>query len=148
MADGGPAYQPRKPSSAPSEGSLAERDAFTALARQSLPEVRASAEDWRTVEAYQIAVADQATGDLDTGRRLVVAALASLLIGVGVSWWAPSTPTDPPTYLRVTSPNTSACGTLRSADGGQVRLSIAGNHDPISIPLTQVTTLAVVATCG
>ncbi|MBV9161691.1 MAG: hypothetical protein JO309_09815 [Pseudonocardiales bacterium] len=27
-------------------GSLAERDAFTALARQSLPEVRASAETW------------------------------------------------------------------------------------------------------
>lgn len=156
MADGRPAYRPRKPRSAPSEGSLAERDAFTALARQSLPEVRASAEAWRngltafltlvataviikgrdttaglptswrvlvtvliggglalavtglwrvlaaqagtryrlstrqdirrtygTVEAYQIAVADRATDDLDTGRRLVVAALALLLIGVG-----------------------------------------------------------------
>jgi hypothetical protein len=148
VTDDAPAYRPRKPSSAPSEGSLAERDAFTALARQSLPEVRASAEAWRngltafltlvttgviikgrdttaglptswrvlvtvfiggglalavaglwrvlaaqagtryrlstredirrrygTVEAYQIAVADRATDDLDVGRRLVVAAL-------------------------------------------------------------------------
>ncbi|MGH3782135.1 MAG: hypothetical protein ACRDRO_16335 [Pseudonocardiaceae bacterium] len=31
--------------------------------------------------AYQIAVADRATDDLDTGRRLVLAALAFLLTG-------------------------------------------------------------------
>ena len=186
MADGGPTYRPRKPSSAPSEGSLAERDAFTALARQSLPAVRASAEAWRngltafltlvttgviikgrdttaglptswrvlvtvliggglalgvaglwrvlaaqagsryrlstrqdirrtygTVEAYQVALADRATDDLDAGRRLVVAALTSLLIGVGTSWWAPPAPADPPAYLKVTSHNTSVCGMLR-----------------------------------
>lgn len=220
MADLGPVYRPRKPSSAPSEGSLAERDAFTALARQSLPEVRASAEAWRngltafltlattaviikgrdttaglptfwrvlvtvliggglalavaglwrvlaaqagtryrlstrqdlrraygTVEAYQVAVADAATDDLDAGRRLVVAALALLLIGLGVSWWAPPALTDPPAYLKVTSHTTPACGTLRSADDGQIRLIVTGNHDPISIPLTQITNLAVVATC-
>ncbi len=221
MGDGGPAYRPKKPSSAPSEGSLAERDAFTALARQSLLAVRASAEAWRngltafltlvttgviikgrettaglptswrilvtvliggglalavagvwrvvaaqagtryrlstrqdirrtygTVEAYQVAVADQATDDLDTGRRLVVAALALLLIGVGVSWWAPPDRTDPPAYLKVTSVNSSVCGTLRSADNGQIRLTEAGNHDPITIPLTQITDLTLIATCG
>jgi hypothetical protein len=220
VADGGPAYQPRKPSSAPSEGSLAERDAFTVLARQSLPEVRASAEAWRngltafltlvttaviikgrdttaglptswrvlvtvliggglalavaglwrvlaaqagtryrlstrqdirrtygTVEAYQLAVADQATDTLHTGRRLVVAALVLLLGGVGASWWAPPAPTDPPAYLKVTYSNTSACGVLRSADGGLIRLTVTGNHDPIAIPLTQITNLAVVARC-
>jgi hypothetical protein len=220
VADGGPAYQPRRPSSAPSQGSLVERDAFTALARQSLPEVRASAEAWRngltafltlvtaaviikgrdttaglptswrvlvtvliggglalavaglwrvlaaqagtryrlstrqdirraygTVDAYQIAVADQATDDLDTGRRLVVAALAFLLIGVGVSWWAPPAPTDPPAYLKVTYSNTSACGALRSADGGQIRLTVTGNHDPITVPLAQITNLTIVPAC-
>jgi hypothetical protein len=220
VADGGPVYRPRRPSSAPSEGSLAERDAFTALARQSLPEVRASAEAWRngltafltltttgviikgrdttmglptswrvvvtvliggglalavaglwrvlaaqagtryrlstrqdirrasgTVEAYQVAVADRAVDDLDTGRRLVVAALAFLLIGVGVSWWAPTAPTDPPAYLKVTYDNTSACGALSSADGGQIRLVVAGNHNPMAIPLTQITNLTVVAIC-
>ncbi len=204
----------------PSEGSLAERDAFTALARQSLAAVRASAEAWRngltafltlvttgviikgrdttaglttswrvlitvliggglalavaglwrvlaaqagtryrlstrehirrnygTIEAYQLAVADQATDDLDAGRRLVVAALALLLIGVGVSWWAPPAPADPPAYLKVTYNNTSACGALRSADNAQIRLTVTGNHDPITIPLSRITNLAVVATC-
>jgi hypothetical protein len=220
VTNGEPAYRPRRPKRAPSQGSLAERDAFTALARQSLPEVRASAEAWRngltafltlvttgviikgrdttaglptawrvlvtvliggglalavaglwrvlaaqagtryrlstrqdirrsygTVEAYQVALADRATDDLDAGRRLVVAALALLLLGVGVSWWAPPASTDPPAYLKVTYSSTSACGALRSADNGQIRLTVTGNHDPIAVPLTQITNLAVVATC-
>jgi hypothetical protein len=220
VADDPPVYRPRKPSSAPSEGSLAQRDAFTALAKQSLPEIRASAEAWRngltafltlvtaaviikgrdttaglptlwrvmitvfiggglvlavaglwrvlaaqagtryrlstrqeirrtygTVEAYQVAVADRAIDDLDTGRRLVVAALALLLIGVGVSWWAPQAPSDSHAYLKVTSPDVIACGTLRSADGRQVRLTVAGSPDLITIPLSQITNLAVVTTC-
>jgi len=220
MADRGPAYRPRKPSGAPSQGSLTERDAFTTLARQSLPEVRTSAEAWRngltafltlvttgviikgrdttaglptlwrvlvtvliggglalavvglwrvlaaqagthyrlstrqdirraygTVEAYQVAVADRATDDLDAGRRLVITALVLLLIGVGVSWWAPPAPTDPPAYLKVTYRNTSACGTLRSADNGQIRLTVTGNQEPTTVPLTQITNLRVVGTC-
>jgi hypothetical protein len=77
----------------------------------------------------------------------VVAALAFLLIGVGVSWWAPPAPADPPAYLKVTYSNTSACGALRSADGGQIRLAVTGSHDPIAIPLTQITNLTVVPTC-
>jgi hypothetical protein len=188
VTDRGPAYRPRKPSTTPSEGSLAERDAFAALARQSLPEVRASAEAWRNgltaflalvttgviikgrdttaglptawrvaitvliggglalavaglwqvlaaqartryrlstrqdirrtygaVEAYEVAVADEAADKLGAGRRLVVAALISLLTGVGVSWWAPAAPTQPRAYLRVADNNAIVCGVLRSA---------------------------------
>jgi len=62
---------------------------------------------------------------------LVVAAIALLLIGVGVSWWAPPAPTDPPAYLKVTYHNTSACGVLRSADNGQIRLTVTGDNEPI-----------------
>jgi hypothetical protein len=220
VADGASAYRPRKPSSAPTQGSLDERDAFITLARQSLPEVRASAEAWRngltafltlvttgviikgrdttaglptwwaamitvfiggglacavaglwrvlaaqagtryrlstrqdirrsygTVEAYQVAIADRATDDLDTGRRLVVTALALLLFGVGLSWWAPAAATDSSAYVRVTYHVTSACGALRSADDGQIRLIVTGNHDPITIPLSQITNLTVVSSC-
>jgi hypothetical protein len=184
MANREPAYRPRKPSAAPTPSSLAERDAFTALAHQSLQQVQASAEAWRngltafltliitaviikgrdttaglatswrilitvliggglalavaglwqvlaahagtryrlstrqdiqrtygTIEAYQVALAEQATSHLDTGRRLVLAALAFLLTGMGVSWWAPPTPTNPPTSLNVTTHTTSACAT-------------------------------------
>jgi Zn-dependent protease len=181
VTDRGPAYRPRKPSTTPSEGSLAERDAFAALARQSLPEVRASTEAWRNgltafltlvttgviikgrdtttgvptawrvaitvliggvwqvlaaqagtryrlstrqdirrtygaVEAYEVAVADEAADKLGAGRRLVVAALISLLAGVGVSWWAPAAPTEPRPYLRIADNNAIVCGVLRSAD--------------------------------
>lgn len=41
----------------------------------------------------------------------------------------------------------SACGALRSADGGQLRLAVTGNHDPITVPLAQITNLTVVPTC-
>jgi hypothetical protein len=199
MADHEPAYRARKPSAAPSQSSLAERDAFTALVHQSLPDVRASAEAWRngltafltlvttaviikgrdttaglatswrilitvliggglalaaaglwrvlaaqagtryrlstrqdihrtygTIEAYQVALAHQASGDLDTGRRLVLAALAFLLAGIGVSWWAPSTSTDPPTYVKIIPDHTGACGSPHSTGNGQFRLTVRG----------------------
>jgi len=67
---------------------------------------------------------------------------------VGVSWWATSAAPDPTAYLKVTYQDTSACGELRSADGGQVRLTVTGSHDPVTIPLAQITHLTVVAGCG
>ncbi len=54
---------------------------------------------------------------------------------------------DPPAYVKIAYSNTSACGALRSADGGQIRLTVTGNHDPIAIPLTQITNLTIVSTC-
>jgi hypothetical protein len=194
MANRQPAYRPRKPSEPPSPSSLAERDAFTALAHQSLQQVQASAEAWRngltafltlittaviikgrdttaglatswrilitvliggglalavaglwqvlaaqagtryrlstrqdihrtyhTIEAYHVALADQATNHLDTGRRLVLTALMFLLTGIGVSWWAPppqpthppprrSVPTTPAPPTRRTQPTTASSG--------------------------------------
>lgn len=76
-ADDGPlTYRPRKPSSAPSQGSLAERDAFTALARQSLSEVRASAEAWRNGSAAFLTLVT--TGVIIKGRDTVA--------GLPTSW--------------------------------------------------------------
>ncbi|RSM72373.1 hypothetical protein DMH04_42835 [Kibdelosporangium aridum] len=212
-----PVYRPRKPSSAPSEGSLAQRDAFAATARQSLLDVRASAEAWRnglsaflalvttgviikgrdttaglptswrlavtlliggglvcaviglwrvlaaqagtryrlstlqelrsrygSIETYHVAIAAEAIGKLNTGRRFVFVALLLLLSGVGVNWWAPTA--SPATYVQVTSANNNACGALRSGDDGQIRLATTGNQ-LIAIPLAQVTRLTVVNTC-
>jgi hypothetical protein len=220
VVHGGPSYRPRKPSSPPSQGSLVERDAFIALARESLPAVRASAEAWRnglsafltlvttgviikgrdataglptswrvvitvliggglalavaglwrvlaaqagtryqlsshqgirrtygTVEAYQVAAAERAANDLHTGRRLAFAALGLLLLGVGVSWWAPPAPATSPAYLKATFNGTDACGVLLSADNGQLRLAMPGRHDPVTVPLTQISSLAVVPDC-
>jgi len=221
VTGGAPGYRPRRPSGAPTEGSLAERDAFTALARQSLAEVRASAEalrngvtafltlvttgviikgrdttaglsvSWRvvvtvliggglalgvaglwrilaaqagtryrlsnredirrgygSVDAYRVALADRATEDLDTGRRLGVGALALLLLGVGASWWAPTT--EPaPGYVTVTSGSgATACGILRSANDQRIQLLVPGRTEPLSVPDTPSTTLTAVDGCG
>lgn len=211
-------YRPRKPSRGPSEGSLAERDAFTAIARQSLQEVRSSAEAWRngltafltltttgviikgrdttaglsapwritvtlliggglvcavaglwrvlaaqagtrhrisnrqalrcrygSVDTYHVALAAQAVDKLNTGRRLVVAALTLLLAGVATSWWAPTAPSTP-TYVQVNSGTVSACGTLLSSANGQIGLRTQDDR-AITLPLNGNTRLAVVASC-
>jgi hypothetical protein len=49
--------------------------------------------------------------------------------------------------VKVTSDHTSACGTLRSVDNGQIQLAVTGIPDAITIPLTQITNLAIVTTC-
>jgi len=57
------------------------------------------------------------------------------------------TDTKTPAYLKITRPGGTVCGTLNSADGGILRLTIAGAHAPVTIPLTTVTHLAVTPTC-
>jgi hypothetical protein len=44
-----------------------------------------------------------------------------LLTGIGVSWWAPPTPTNPPTSPKVSAHYTSASDTPYSADNRQLR---------------------------
>ncbi|HEY3505390.1 MAG TPA: hypothetical protein VGN37_21720 [Actinocatenispora sp.] len=89
MPADGHTYRPRRPGAAPSQGSLAERDAFTELARRSLPEVRSSAEAWRNgLTAFLTLVTtgviikgrDTAAG-LSTSWRVAV----TILIGGGLA---------------------------------------------------------------
>lgn len=85
----GPAYRARRPDSAPSQGSLADRDAFATLARQSLPEVRASAEAWRNGLTAFITLVT--TGVIIKGRDTTVGMPTSwrlcvtVLIGGGIA---------------------------------------------------------------
>jgi hypothetical protein len=69
---------------------------------------------------------------------------AAQVTGCGVTF---RLPTAPPAYLKVAHKGGTVCGTLQSADGGVLRLSVAGAHTPAVIPLTSVTNLAVVASC-
>ena len=76
--------------------------------------------------------------------------LLCLLAGVGLTWWAPA-PTaaaSPPSYLKVEHGSTATCGVLRSADGGMIRLTVAGRHIAAVIPMAQVSNLSVVTACG
>jgi hypothetical protein len=101
-----------------------------------------------SVQAYQVGQAAAAGRRLQTARIVVAAAIGLLLAGILLTWWAPAAPASPPAYLKVTYPGGTVCGTLQSADGGVLRLTVAGAHQPAAIPLTTVTNLAVISTCS
>lgn len=103
---------------------------------------------YASVEAYKVGLAAAAGRRLRTARGFVAAALGLLLTGVLLTWWAPPAPTSPPAYLEVTrSSGDVACGVLASGDAGVIRLTVAGSHEPVVIPLSTVTNMAVTATC-
>jgi len=103
--------------------------------------------NYASVQAYQVGQAAAAGRRLQTARTLVAAALGLLLAGVLLTWWAPAAPATPAAYLRVSRSGGSICGTLESADGGILRLAVAGAHEPVAIPLTAITNLAVTPAC-
>lgn len=103
--------------------------------------------NYASVQAYQVGQAAAAGLRLQTARTLVAAALGLLLAGVLLTWWAPAAPATPAAYLRVSRSGGSICGTLESADGGILRLAVAGAHEPVVIPLTTITNLTVTPAC-
>jgi hypothetical protein len=111
---------------------------------QTLDDIRAH---HASVQAYLVGQAAAASRRLQTARTVVGIALGLLITGVLLTWWAPAAPASPPAYLEVTSHGGTVCGTLRSADGGVLRLSVPGAHQPAAILLTMVTNIAVVAGC-
>lgn len=111
---------------------------------RTLDDIRA---DYASVQAYQVGQAAAAGRRLQAARTLVALALGLLLTGVLLTWWAPTAPATPPAYLKVTRPGGIVCGILNSADGGTLRLTVAGVHEAVAIPLATITNLAVTPTC-
>ncbi|GHG88858.1 hypothetical protein [Streptomyces lanatus] len=103
-----------------------------------------------SVAAYRVALAAVAGARVRrAAQQLVAVALALLLAGIVVTWWAPAEePNEKPVYIKVSHTGGSACGTLNSADGGRIRLKSPGRHEPVVVPLTAVTNLKVVKSCG
>jgi hypothetical protein len=104
-------------------------------------------EQYASVQAYQVGQAAAAGRRLQTARTLVATALGLLLAGVLLTWWAPAARTQPPAYLKVTRPSGTVCGILASAGDGTLRLAVPGAHEPVLIPLTTVSNMAVTSTC-
>jgi hypothetical protein len=111
---------------------------------RTLQNIRA---DYGTLDAYDVHLAETAARRLEWGRRAVAAAVFFLLAGIATTWWAPAAEPAPPAHLKVAHDGVSTCGTLKSADGGQVRLTLTGTHEPVVIPLTHVTNLALTTSC-
>lgn len=99
-----------------------------------------------TLSAYDVYLARDSSRRLQRGTRAVAVAVALLLAGIAVTWWAP-TNLSPPAYLKVTYEGDVTCGSLQSADGGQLSLRLTGSREPFVVPLSQVTNLALTARC-
>jgi hypothetical protein len=119
-------------------------EAGTRTSPLTLAEIHA---EHASVAAYQVALAITAGQRLQAARNTVAVALALLLTGVLLAWWAPTAPATPSAYLEVTYLHQTSCGILQSADGGQLRLTTPGIHNPIVTSLTTITNLAVVPKC-
>ncbi|MEV7094526.1 hypothetical protein AB0M80_17000 [Amycolatopsis sp. NPDC051045] len=104
--------------------------------------------DYGSVAAYSVALAAAAARRMRRARILVGVALSFLLSGIVANWWAPTAPAVPPAYLQVTSDQTTACGVLQSADGGEIVLKVDGAAVPVIIPVKGIANLKVVSRCG
>jgi hypothetical protein len=100
-----------------------------------------------SVRAFQVATAVRAARRLGFARYAVAVALALLFCGIGLTWWAPAAPPASKNYLKIDDTHGSTCGTLESADGGKIRLTVAGRHDPVVIDLSAVRNIFVVDAC-
>ena len=92
-----------------------------------------------------MAVARSATETLETARWWLGWALAGLVLGVLVWWWAP-TVSDAP-KVEVTVGKETFCGALSSADGGELRVKVDGEKNPRAFPLESVDNVRVKAAC-
>ncbi|CAM5352488.1 hypothetical protein ACFV27_46035 [Streptomyces antimycoticus] len=102
---------------------------------------------YNSVAAYQVAVANQAARRLRIAQGVVAAALALLIGGVVTTWWAPPPSGGKTAYVRVNHQGKSSCGTLRSADGGRIRLRMPGRHELLTVPFGTVTNFKIVTSC-
>jgi hypothetical protein len=111
---------------------------------QSLEDIRSG---HASVQAWKVGQAAIAGRRLHKAKALVGVALGLLLCGVLATWWAPPAPQDPPAYLEVVHSDGAVCGVLTSADGGTLRVRVAGTHDLVAIPLTSITNLTLTPEC-
>jgi hypothetical protein len=102
-----------------------------------------------SVLGYEVAQADKAAGELRLARGALMLALPLLGAALIVWWWAPKKPVSPPAYVEVDqiSPSKSVCGTLKSGDNQHLRVQVAGEENPTTIPLNNVANLRVKASC-
>jgi hypothetical protein len=102
-----------------------------------------------SVLGFEVVQADKAAGELRLARGALLLALPLLGTALIVWWWAPTKPASPPAYVEVDqiSPSKSVCGKLKSGDNKHLRVQVAGEENPTTIPFSNVANLRVKASC-
>lgn len=98
--------------------------------------------------AWNMNRAARAASDLRWARWLTFASLVGLAGGVGTTWLAHKPAVKPPASVRVevSSKAEGVCGELLRFDEGTLKIKVDSEHSP-TLQLTDVTSLAVVASC-
>lgn len=117
-------------------------EAGTRPRKETLQDIRAS---YGSLNAYQAHLADTAAARLQWGIRAATAAIALLFAGIVITWVAPTAPAPPPALVAVHG-GAVTCGTLAAAPPGELRLAVASGVT-VTIPLAQVTSVAVTSAC-
>ena len=76
------------------------------------------------------------------------AALALQVLAVALWWAAPVAPKTPPAFIVVTTGDKATCGEVLSGDQGALRLKVAGESEPRTLPLARTDNLKVVDECS
>jgi hypothetical protein len=100
-----------------------------------------------SVAAFEVAQARAAAARLRLARGALKCALVLLGLAVLSWWWADQTPPSPPAMIQVTTPNTTICGQLVTADQQRIRVKLDGESTIHEIPFTTVQDLRLRATC-
>lgn len=95
-----------------------------------------------SVPQYRTHLATKAAKLLNVARWVVAASLAAFLIGM-VSWWLAPTGS----RVSVVTTDETVCGQLKSGDNQTLRVSVAGESEPRSIPFADVRNVATVSGC-
>jgi hypothetical protein len=119
-------------------------EAGTDPKKQTLQDIRAI---HGTLTTYEVYLAAKAASRLQWGRRAVAGAVTLLLAGIAVTWWAPAAAPSPSAHVTVARGHAITCGTLQPTGVGQLRLTVHGSHNPVIIPFSQITSLALTTAC-
>jgi hypothetical protein len=117
-------------------------EAGTRPEHESLQDIR---DAYGSLARYQAHLAEVASARLRWGIRAATAAITLLFAGIVVTWVAPAAGSALPMLVAVHGAS-ATCGTLASSGGGELRLTITGGA-VVTIPLAQITSLAVTSTC-
>jgi hypothetical protein len=99
-----------------------------------------------TLDAYQVYLATGAARRLRWGIRSAAAAMTLLIVGVVATWLAPAPPPSR-AYVAVTHGRSVTCGTPVPGATGQIRLSVPGRSEPVTIQAGQIAEVTLTTAC-